>query len=85
VLPAKEQADILVDKYFDAVDPVYPMVHRRNFYADYDRFWSLPLEEKQTSDPVLVALHFVVYAMGTYESLMYELHVRHTLTSYTNM
>lgn len=65
VLPAKEQADILVDKYFDAVDPVYPMVHRRNFYADYGRFWSLPHEEKLTADPVLVALHFVVYAMGT--------------------
>jgi hypothetical protein len=65
VLPAKEQADILVDKYFDAVDPVYPMVHRRNFYADYERFWSLPADEKQVADPVLVALHFVVYAMGT--------------------
>jgi hypothetical protein len=65
VSPAKEQADILVDKYFDAVDPVYPMVHRRNFYADYERFWSLSLEEKHNADPVLVALHFVVYAMGT--------------------
>lgn len=65
VLPAKDQADILVNKYFDAVDPVYPMVHRRNFYADYERFWSLPLPEKQTADPVLVALHFVIYAMGT--------------------
>ncbi|CAG5152783.1 uncharacterized protein ALTATR162_LOCUS2913 [Alternaria atra] len=65
VLPAREQADILVDKYFDAVDPVYPMVHRRNFYADYERFWSLSQEEKHTADPVLVALHFVVYAMGT--------------------
>lgn len=65
VLPVKEQADILVAKYFDAVDPVYPMIHRRNFYADYERFWSLPLPEKQVADPVLVALHFVVYAMGT--------------------
>lgn len=65
VLPAREQADILVDKYFDAVDPVYPMIHKRNFYADYERFWSLPPEEKQVADPVLVALHFVVYAMGT--------------------
>ncbi|KAF2639582.1 hypothetical protein P280DRAFT_470216 [Massarina eburnea CBS 473.64] len=65
VLPAKDQADILVAKYFDAVDPVYPMVHRRNFYADYERFWSLPAEEKLTVDPVLVALHFVVYAMAT--------------------
>jgi hypothetical protein len=65
VLPAREQADILVEKYFDAIDPVYPMVHRRNFYADYERFWSLSPEEKQVADPVLVALHFVVYAMGT--------------------
>jgi hypothetical protein len=65
VLPVKEQADILVAKYFDAVDPVYPMIHRRNFYADYERFWSLSLQEKQVADPVLVALHFVVYAMGT--------------------
>ena len=48
-----------------SVDPVYPMVHRRNFYADYERFWSLPLAEKQVADPVLVALHFVIYAMGT--------------------
>lgn len=52
-------------KYFDTVDPVYPMVHRRNFYADYDRFWSLPPAEKQAADPVLIALHFVVYAMAT--------------------
>lgn len=65
MLPEKGQADILVAKYFDAVDPVYPMVHRRNFYADYERFWSLPLAEKQVADPVLVALHFVVYAMAT--------------------
>lgn len=41
------------------------MVHRRNFYADYDRFWTLPLAEKQAADPVLLALHFVVYAMAT--------------------
>ncbi|KAF9693263.1 hypothetical protein EKO04_008636 [Ascochyta lentis] len=65
VLPAKEQADILVDKYFDAVDPVYPMIHRRNFYADYERFWAMSPEERQVADPVMVALHFVVYAMGT--------------------
>lgn len=65
MLPVKTQADILVAKYFDAVDPVYPMIHKRNFYADYERFWSLTPEEKNAADPVLVALHFVVYAMGT--------------------
>lgn len=65
VLPSKDQADILVAKYFEAVDPVYPMIHQRNFYAEYERFWSLPLSEKQVADPVLLGLHFVVYAMGT--------------------
>ncbi|KAF2279192.1 uncharacterized protein EI97DRAFT_464506 [Westerdykella ornata] len=64
VLPERKQADILVDKYFEAVDPVYPLIHRRAFYTDYERFWSLPLEEKAVADPALVALHFVVYAMG---------------------
>lgn len=41
------------------------MIHRRNFYADYERFWAMSPEEKQVADPVMVALHFVVYAMGT--------------------
>ena len=40
VLPSKEQADILIAKYFEVVDPVYPFIHRRTFYADYERFWS---------------------------------------------
>ncbi|KAF2089737.1 hypothetical protein K490DRAFT_37819 [Saccharata proteae CBS 121410] len=65
VLPSREQADILVIKYFEAVDPVYPMVHRGKFDADYERFWSLPTEEKCEADSALLALHFVIYAMGT--------------------
>ncbi len=28
VMPSKEQADILIAKYFDTVDGVYPFVHR---------------------------------------------------------
>lgn len=28
VLPEKIQADILLERYFDCVDPVYPMIHR---------------------------------------------------------
>lgn len=64
VLPSKEQADSLVSKYFECIDPVYPMVHRNNFYAEYDRFWALSLPEKQRADSSMLALHFSVYAMG---------------------
>lgn len=64
VLPSKEHADLLVAKYFEAVDPVYPMLNRSRFYVDYDRFWSLPLPEKQRADAAMLALHFAVYAMG---------------------
>lgn len=65
VLPRREQADILVAKYFEAVDPVYPMIHRPKFEADYERFWSLSHEDKCQADSALLGLHFVVYAMGT--------------------
>ena len=64
VLPSREHADLLVAKYFETVDPVYPMLDRSRFYADYDRFWSLPLPEKQRADAGMLALQFAVYAMG---------------------
>ncbi|CAK3977058.1 transcriptional regulatory [Lecanosticta acicola] len=65
VLPSKEQADILIANYFEAVDPVYPIIHRRTFYSDYELFWSLSLEEKGDADASLVALHYAMYALGT--------------------
>ncbi|TKA78271.1 hypothetical protein B0A49_02147 [Cryomyces minteri] len=52
-------------KYFEVVDPVYPMINRRTFYADYERFWAKGLTEKHKSDAAMLALHFVMYAMGT--------------------
>ena len=64
MLPSKEHADLLVAKYFEAVDPVYPMLDRLRFYTHYDRFWDLPLEEQQRADAAMLALHFAVYAMG---------------------
>jgi Fungal specific transcription factor domain len=64
VLPSKEHADLLVTKYFEAIDAVYPMLNRQRFYAEYNRFWDLPLEGKQKADPSMLALHFAVYAMG---------------------
>jgi hypothetical protein len=65
VLPSKDQADILIGKYFEAVDPVYPFIHRRSFYADYERFWALPPEQKNLTDASFMALHYAMYALGT--------------------
>ncbi|KAK0129113.1 hypothetical protein ONS95_001052 [Cadophora gregata] len=65
VLPEKIQADILLDRYFECVDPVYPMIHRQTFYADYEHFWSLPQPEKDRVDGTLVAMIFAMLAMGT--------------------
>ena len=65
VMPSKEQADILIAKYFEAVDPVYPFIHRRSFYADYERFWALPIEEKHKTDAAMMALHYAMFALGT--------------------
>lgn len=65
VLPEKLQADILLEQYFECVDPVYPMLHRQTFYADYEHFWSLSPAEKQNADGALVALIFVMLSLGT--------------------
>lgn len=65
VLPSREQADILVAKFFDAVDPVYPMIHRESFENDYCQFWDTKPLECTTTDASLVALIFVMLAMGT--------------------
>lgn len=65
VMPDKLHADLLLEMYFECVDPVYPMIHRQTFYADYEHFWSLPRPEQDTSDTALVALIFTMLAMGT--------------------
>lgn len=64
VLPTKDQADTLVAKYFEAVDPVYPMLHKEEFYSDYDEFWTMPHEQKCVADASFLALQFAIYAMG---------------------
>lgn len=65
VLPSKDQADILIAKYFDVVDPVYPMINRESFLRDYELFWLLAPAEHSSADGSLVALIFVMLAMGT--------------------
>lgn len=65
VLPDKLQADILLTRYFECVDPVYPMLHRQTFYADYEQFWALSRPQKDKVDAAFVALLFVMLALGT--------------------
>lgn len=65
VLPDKIQADILLSRYFECVDPVYPMIHRQTFYADYEHFWQMNQQEKTDTDPSFIALIFVMLALGT--------------------
>ncbi|KAK6081064.1 zn 2cys6 transcription factor [Seiridium cupressi] len=62
----KANADMLIAQYFECVDPVYPMIHRQTFYADYEHFWSLLHRDQQESaDPAFVGLIFVMMALGT--------------------
>ncbi|RGP59576.1 hypothetical protein FSPOR_11191 [Fusarium sporotrichioides] len=65
VLPDKIQADILLSRYFECVDPVYPMIHRQTFYADYEHFWQMSQPDKSDTDPSFIALIFVMLALGT--------------------
>ncbi|KAK3398702.1 fungal-specific transcription factor domain-containing protein [Sordaria brevicollis] len=65
VLPAKMQVDLVLDRYFECVDPVYPMIHRQTFFADYEHFWTMSLEEKHKCDSAFIALVFVMLALGT--------------------
>ncbi|ESU11247.1 hypothetical protein FGSG_05309 [Fusarium graminearum PH-1] len=65
VLPDKIQADILLSRYFECVDPVYPMIHRQTFYADYEHFWQMSQQDKSDTDPSFIALIFVMLALGT--------------------
>ena len=41
------------------------MIHRGQFQRDYDSFWSLPPADRPTTDGDLIALIFVMLAMGT--------------------
>jgi hypothetical protein len=65
VLPDKNQADVLLERYFECVDPVYPMIHRQTFYADYEQFWGLPIAERGKTDAALIGLICSMLALGT--------------------
>lgn len=61
----KAQIDMQISQYFECVDPIYPMIHRMTFYADYEHFWALPMGAKKSADAAFVALLFVMMALGT--------------------
>ncbi|KAG4221777.1 hypothetical protein PC116_g29747 [Phytophthora cactorum] len=63
VLPDKLQADILINQYYECVDPVYPIIDRHTFYLEYEHFWSLRDSEK--TDAAFVGLLFTMMALGT--------------------
>ncbi|KAI2617573.1 fungal-specific transcription factor domain-containing protein [Hypomontagnella submonticulosa] len=63
VLPEKLQADILLNQYYECVDPVYPIIDRNTFYLEYEHFWSLRDSEK--TDAAFVGLLFTMMALGT--------------------
>lgn len=65
MMPNKVQCDILLTRYFECVDPVYPMLHRQSFLHQYEHFWNLSVEERCQFDPAFVALMFVMYGLGT--------------------
>ncbi|RDA86784.1 hypothetical protein CP532_6358 [Ophiocordyceps camponoti-leonardi (nom. inval.)] len=65
VLPEKAQADILLARYFECVDPVYPMIYRQTFYAEYEHFWQPASRQREETDAAFVGLVFVMLALGT--------------------
>ena len=65
VLPSKAQADILMDKFFESIDPVYPLLYKPHFDRDYEAFWLLPFNERAQVGTSFVALLLVMLAMGT--------------------
>lgn len=65
VLPDKIQSDILLVRYFECFDPVYPMMNQHYFYTEFENFWALAPEEKNMVDPAFIALLFAMLALGT--------------------
>ncbi|KAM3424400.1 hypothetical protein BST61_g6407 [Cercospora zeina] len=71
-LPNRSDAEVLIDRYFETVDPVYPIVLRDAFVADVERFWNLPDHGKHKHDPTQIALQFAVYANAAQDSSFRE-------------
>lgn len=69
-LPVKAEADLLIERFFDTVDPICPIVPRGAFIAEVERFWALPDQIKHRHDPAQVALQFAIYANAAQEGAL---------------
>lgn len=65
VMPSKIQADILINKFFEAVDPIYPLLYKPHFDAKYEEFWRLSFADRAKVDTSFVAVIMVMLAMGS--------------------
>ena len=65
IMPSKPQADILMAKFYEIVDPMYPVMDRFEIMSGYQHFWSLSEDDRKHFDPTTLALHFVLYANAT--------------------
>ena len=71
-LPSKTEADALIKRFFDAVEPLYPIVPRDAFTADFESFWLLSDEAKHKYDPAQIALQFAIYANAVHDTSLQD-------------
>ncbi|CAK7567765.1 MAG: hypothetical protein SEPTF4163_005733 [Sporothrix epigloea] len=65
VLPDRIQCDVLLVRYFECFDPVYPMLNQQYFYTELENFWALAPKDRNMVDPAFIALLFAMLALGT--------------------
>ena len=54
-----------MDKFFDAVDPIYPLLSYHKWHVHYEAFWLLTPREKAQVETSFLALLLIMLAMGT--------------------
>lgn len=59
-VPGREQCDILIDRYFDSINTMFPIVNRTTFDAEYDAFWTDP----PSTDMAWMALFLAMLCLG---------------------
>ena len=73
-MPDEKDAKVLVDRFFECVDPIYPMIHRQTFFADYAGFWAARRRQARggqpytgsdsAAEPDFVGLMLIIMALG---------------------
>lgn len=65
VLPRKEQTEVLLEKYFESVDPIISIIDHSRFYHDYNALWLLDTSELSEADGPFLGLLLIMLAMAT--------------------